>query len=55
VVIYVCIGYCIYVLHAFEGVSEGTWYFEVDIKDMSQAGCAVRLGWAQVYGMEYSC
>jgi Set1/Ash2 histone methyltransferase complex subunit ASH2 len=41
-------GYCM--IRATHGVSEGTWYFEVDIKDMSQAGCAVRLGWAQVYG-----
>ena len=43
-----------YILLLVQGVSKGTWYFEVYIKDIPQPDCAVRLGWAQVYG-KFGC
>jgi Set1/Ash2 histone methyltransferase complex subunit ASH2 len=33
-------------IRASHGVSHGTWYFEVNIKEMPN-GSALRIGWAQ--------
>lgn len=38
-------GYCM--IRATHGVSQGTWYYEVHIDDMTAEGGALRLGWSQ--------
>lgn len=40
-------GYCM--ARATHGVHSGTWYYEIDIVDMSE-GHHTRLGWSQEYG-----